>query len=195
MDRMLQSLFLEVDVDNSGHISVDEYKAWAVKNPELTNFLKDLHVTTFSGVSKAAGVEKRKVRRDSVERIQGLKERLSVSGPSDDSDASGSVRASGSDGAIQPGVAGLRLTSNPKLRNSSQVSSGRLQVVSVEAGGARKSSITVKGDVGPVVEMPNQEVDHRPSNPRLIGSKAVSSFRGISNKAMSNRDLSEKPTA
>jgi len=63
MEQMLTSLFEEVDVGNNGIVTVAEYKQWASKNPELTNFLKDLHNETFMGVSKAAGLEKRKQRR------------------------------------------------------------------------------------------------------------------------------------
>ncbi|GMH84508.1 hypothetical protein TrST_g1302 [Triparma strigata] len=69
MDNMLTQLYNEVDVEHNGSITVAEYKVWANKNPELTNFLKDLHETTFSGVSKAAGLEKRKQRRISEARI------------------------------------------------------------------------------------------------------------------------------
>ena len=68
MDQMLTSLFEEVDVEKNGVITVAEYKLWATKNPELTNFLKDLHNETFMGVSKAAGLEKRKARRISVQK-------------------------------------------------------------------------------------------------------------------------------
>ncbi|GMH75047.1 hypothetical protein TL16_g06633 [Triparma laevis f. inornata] len=69
MDNMLAQLFDEVDVDHNGSITVAEYKVWANKNPELTNFLKDLHETTFVGVTKAAGLEKRKQRRISEARL------------------------------------------------------------------------------------------------------------------------------
>ncbi|GMI48307.1 hypothetical protein TrCOL_g10491 [Triparma columacea] len=98
MDQMLTSLFEEVDVEKNGVITVAEYKLWATKNPELTNFLKDLHNETFMGVSKAAGLEKRKARRISVQK----QHRLSVSGQSSSgrfseggSEAPSSTRSSG----------------------------------------------------------------------------------------------------
>ncbi|GMH68946.1 hypothetical protein TrRE_jg1106 [Triparma retinervis] len=103
MDQMLTSLFDEVDVKKNGVITVAEYKTWATMNPELTNFLKDLHNETFMGVSKAAGLEKRKARRVSMQKQQ----KLSVSGQSSSGSAGGfseadsSVRlSSGSVGSV-----------------------------------------------------------------------------------------------
>ena len=69
MEDMLTSLFDEVDVDHNGSITVKEYKVWAAKNPEVTKFLTDLHNETFMGVSKAAGLEKRKKRRISMAKV------------------------------------------------------------------------------------------------------------------------------
>lgn len=60
LDEMLGKLFDEADVDSDGSITAEEYKKWGSQNPELTNFLKDLHKSTFAGVAKAAGLERRK---------------------------------------------------------------------------------------------------------------------------------------
>jgi len=110
MDQMLKGLFQEVDTENKGVITVVEYKAWATKNPELTNFLKDLHNQTFMGVSKAAGLEKRKARRISVQKqhrlsigslLSGVEFKVCESSPSssfrDSSGPGGSMRDSAYD--------------------------------------------------------------------------------------------------
>jgi len=60
LDDMLAKLFREADVDDDGSITVEEYKKWAADNPELTSFLKDLHKSTFAGIAKAAGLQRRK---------------------------------------------------------------------------------------------------------------------------------------
>ena len=77
LNQMLISLFNEVDVDRNGTITLDEYKNWVKENPELTNFLKDLHDHTFVGVKKAAGLEGRKQRRLSVKHTRQMIRRSS----------------------------------------------------------------------------------------------------------------------
>ena len=160
---MLDSLFTEVDVDKTGIITIVTYKKWATKNPELTNFLKDLHTQTLGSVNKAAGVEKLKVRRASA----ALSPKAKAASLSETE--ARNLLAGAADGAGFLEL-GIRYASNPNLNGGSQVTN----VV----------------DIDSVVRSPIcQGVDHRPSNPKLMNSAAVNSFRGVSNKAMSGRNL------
>ena len=117
MDNMLQSLFDEVNVDHNGSITVKEYKLWAEKNPELTRFLTDLHNETFMGVSKAAGLEKRKKRRISLASARRPDEQ--------DSDADLEASGRGSARSSLGGQEGTRTDSGRHTFSKIDVASGR----------------------------------------------------------------------